>query len=95
MIDFTVRLRNPFQCQQFRNIANWTWQIAKHKYLELQFSHYAWNWIEISVDLNWRGVDHAGPWLTFNLFGYTVDLRIYDNRHWNDDTNDWETYGTD
>jgi hypothetical protein len=41
------------------------------------------------VDLNWRQTDHAGPWITLNLFGWTVDARIIDNRHWDDERNTW------
>ena len=44
------------------------------------------------MDLNWRQTDHAGPWITVNVFGWTVDLRIVDSRHWNDETNTWEVY---
>jgi hypothetical protein len=92
MIDFSIRLRNPFPCQPFRNLWNGVWRLSTHKFFELQFSRYAFNWVELSVDLNWRQTDHAGPWITVNLVGWTVDLRIVDNRHWNDETNAWETY---
>lgn len=92
MIDFGIRLRNPFACQPFRTVFCFAKQLTNHKFFELQFSRYAFNWFEVGVDLNWRQTDHAGPWLVLNLFGWTVDARITDSRHWNDETNTWETY---
>jgi hypothetical protein len=89
MIDFSVRLRNPFPCQEFRNIWCQGGKISDHKYWELQLSRYAFNWFELRVDLNWRQTDHAGPWLTVNLFGFTIDARIVDSRHWDDGINNW------
>lgn len=94
MISFDLRLRNPFCSKPFYGIVCWTKPLIQHKVFELQFSRYAFNWVEISADLNWRQTDHAGPWITINLFGWTMDVRIYDSRHWDDETNDWKTYGT-
>lgn len=89
MIDFNIRFRNPFPCRTFRGIVCWTRRVTKNKYAELQFSRYAFNWFELGLDLNWRQIDHAGPWITVNLFGWTLDARIYDHRHWDDMTNTW------
>lgn len=94
MISFDLRLRNPWHTKPFRNIACWTWQLNQHNSFELQFSRYAFNWFEVQVDLNWRQTDHAGPWITINVFGWTVDARIYDHRHWNDQTNNWDNHAT-
>ncbi len=92
MIDFGIRFRNPLPCRPFKNIWAGGHKLSTHKFVELQFSRYTFNWFELAVDLNWRQTDHAGPWITLNLFGWTVDLRIVDSRHWNDETNTWETY---
>lgn len=92
MIDFTLRFRNPWPARPFRNLWARAWQLSKHKFFELQFSHYAFNWFELGVDLNWRQTDHAGPWITLNILGWTADIRIYDNRHWDDTTNHWVDY---
>jgi hypothetical protein len=92
MIDFGIRLRNPFPCEPFQNLWAGARKLTTHKFVELQFSRYMFNWFELAVDLNWRQTDHAGPWVTFNVGGWTVDLRIVDNRHWDDETNTWATY---
>ena len=95
MIELNFRLRNPWPTRPFRTLWHREWHISQNKSFELQFSHYAFNWIELQIDLNWRQTDHAGPWITINLFGWTIDARIYDRRHWNDVTNTWKNYATD
>jgi hypothetical protein len=92
MINFWVAVRNPFKCADFKNIWNCGGLLSKNKGWEVQLSKYAYNCLEFKIDLNWRGSDHAGPWLTLNVFGYTVDARIYDCRHWNDKSNNWAIY---
>ena len=94
MIDFGLRLRNPWPANAFRNIWNGCRALTLNKNIELQFSYYAFNWFELAVDLNWRQQDHAGPWITLNIFGWTLDLRLYDRRHWDDTTNTWRPYET-
>jgi hypothetical protein len=91
MINLWVAVRNPFRCKEFCSLWNREWRLTKNKTLELQFSEYRFNILEFQLDLNWRQTDHAGPWLMINLFGYSMDLRIYDNRHWDDTTNTWGT----
>lgn len=91
MINFWVAFRNPFPVRPFRAIRCWSRQITTNKTVEFQISRYAWNWLELQVDLNWRQIDHAGPWLMIGVFGLQVDLRMYDHRHWDDQTNDWKS----
>ncbi len=91
MISVNLRIRNPFRAPQFRNIWNSVTHIKGNKYLEAQISYYAFNWVELSLDLNWRQTDHAGPWLTVNLLGLTLDVRIYDQRRWDNERDCWAT----
>ena len=91
MINIWLALRNPRSCRPFAMIWNREGRITANKSWELQFSRYAYNWLEFKLDLAWWGQDHAGPWLTINVFGWTLDARVYDRRHWNDDANDWHT----
>lgn len=92
MIKLWVAIQNPFKCKPFKDYGCTTGPISEHKSWEVQFSRYAWNLFEFNLDLNWRGSDHAGPSIELNLFGYTVTAKIYDHRHWDDDTDDWEKY---
>lgn len=89
MINFWIALRNPFPCKEFKNLWNVEGNLSTNKAWEIQLSQYAFNFFEIKIDLNWRQTDHAGPWIALNLFGLTLDLRIYDKRHWDDSTNSW------
>ena len=34
--------------------------------------------------------DHAGLFLNLTLFRFTAEFQLYDHRHWNDVSNDWE-----
>lgn len=92
MINFWIALRNPFKCRDFRNVYNIGAPITDNKYWEFQYSRYAFNWLEFKLDLNWRQTNHAGPWLTINVFGHTIDLRIWDRRDWDDSTYTWRKY---
>lgn len=54
----------------------------KSKYWELQGSYCNYNLLELNLDLNWSGQDHAGPELELAIFGYSIRFKIYDSRHW-------------
>ena len=75
-----------------------TWEIlwnkssffGKNKAVE--FNGYRTNRIiDLDLDLRFRG-DHAGARIMLGLFGHSVELHFYDTRHWDWDTNTWETY---
>lgn len=92
MIKFWLALQNPFKCDEFKNYGCKTVPLTTNKTFEIQLTHYAFNWFEINVDLSWNGRDHAGPSIELNLFGYTLDVKIYDNRHWKYSEHKWEEY---
>ncbi len=47
----------------------------------------------LSFWIRWsRKCDHAGFNLEIFLFGLRFHFNIYDCRHWDDETNDWEKY---
>jgi hypothetical protein len=89
MINIWLAVRNPFKVQPFRAVWVRDRQLSQHKTVEIQISRYAFNWLELQLDLNWRGTDHAGPWFMIGLFGWQLDIRMYDRRHWNYETNSW------
>lgn len=89
MINIWVAFRNPFPVQPFRAVWLKEKSITQHKTMEVQISRYAFNWLELQLDLNWQGTDHAGPWFMIGLMGWQLDIRMYDRRHWNHETNSW------
>jgi hypothetical protein len=89
LINIWIALRNPFPVKPFRAVWLLEKPITQHKTVEVQLSRYAFNWLELQLDLNWQGTDHAGPWLMFGLLGWQLDIRMYDHRLWNSKTNNW------
>jgi hypothetical protein len=47
-----------------------------------------------NFNIQWtRKADHAGPRLIFGIYKlFWIYLTIYDVRHWNPETNNWEEY---
>ena len=44
--------------------------------------------IDAELHLTFKG-DHAGLHTMFGLFGYSVEISIYDTRHWDRENNTW------
>jgi hypothetical protein len=43
--------------------------------------------------VNWTvRQSHGGLGIVLGLFGYNIHFNLYDNRHWDVETNDWEVY---
>jgi hypothetical protein len=89
LINIWIALRNPFPVKPFRAVWLLEKPMTQNKTVEVQLSRYAFNWLELQVDLNWQGTDHAGPWFMFGLLGWQLDIRMYDRRPWNNETNNW------
>jgi hypothetical protein len=89
LINIWIAFRNPFKVLPFKAVWLWEKPLTQYKTVEIQISRYAFNWLELQIDLNWRGTDHAGPWIMIGAFGWQLDIRVYDLRHWNNETNNW------
>jgi hypothetical protein len=92
MMYFQIALSNPFKHDPFKSYWQKDILVTKNKILEIGIYKYAWDLFEISLDLRWRGSDHAGPSFEINLLGYTARIGISDKRHWNSETNSWCNY---
>ena len=57
-----------------------------------QISYDPYTFLHASVDIVWKGCDHAGPHIEITVCGVTLELSLYDKRHWDDDNDCWETY---
>lgn len=58
----------------------WELQCEKHKNWNNYFDgHITWN----------RHCDHAGLSFYVDFFGFSVEFRIYDSRHWDYKRKDW------
>jgi hypothetical protein len=89
MININLSLINPFSDRW-----DMLWYrhglVSQYKAWELNGyrTHYL---IELSLRLNIRG-DHAGVNLELGLFGYSIELALYDTRHWDYENNCWELH---
>lgn len=69
---------------KFFNFAN--------KYFEIQADNCGFKF-ELSFELSFtRRCDHAGFRFYINVLGYFLDIMVYDNRHWDEENDDWCDY---
>jgi hypothetical protein len=86
MIRFNFDIANPFS-KRWNNCKSIHGHLTKNKNWEIELLQD--NSI-ISIEFNlsfWT--NHAGINIGFGLLGYTINVAIYDNRHWNTDTKNW------
>ena len=90
MIYFNFSLSNPF-CKPTSNrqIFIKNGKITKNKFWEIEFEQYPRTLFSIGFSLTFRQ-SHSRFNFDFGLFGYWFMLEIYDNRHWNYNTDNWE-----
>ena len=63
-----------------------------NKAWEIEGHNFGWGNL-FAFEFTWtRNCDHAGLSLKLGLFGYQVEGRFYDSRHWDYDTNDYVVY---
>lgn len=94
MIKAALQIRNPFAKD---NSCKFDWNktisLTKNKTLEVQlWKSSCYNLFLFSVDLSWRGSDHAGPELNIEILGLDFTIKIYDNRHWDYENGTWQSY---
>ena len=92
MIHLNFAITNPYAKDNFKNLYCHIWQLAENKYLELQCFHESRRLLAANISITWRGYDHAGPEVEFVILGYSLSIRVYDNRHWNHTTDTWEKH---
>jgi hypothetical protein len=94
MIKTNIAIRNPFAKDAPVKFDFWkALVITKNKSFEFQIWHGSMYCLfEFSLDLSWRGCDHAGPSLYISLFGWDVTFKLYDNRHWDYKNGTWQLH---
>lgn len=96
MLKANFSIYNPYFTEDdgsFRNLFCSERGITEHKSYCFEITHYERDWLEFEFGLSWRGEDHAGLNFTLGLLTYSMHFRVYDNRHWNHETNAWYTKG--
>ena len=94
MIDLRFTLSNPFARYYkipWKPFYQRAFSLSKNKTLEIEICKSAYELIEFELGTSFRGHDHAGPKVAFNLFGLDIRIQMIDNRHWDYETNRWST----
>lgn len=89
MIRLTSTIKAWHPLDTFLNYYSRTKQLSEHKFIEFENIYSGQYWFHFSLDLNWRGEDHAGPELELGLWGHEIRVKLYDNRHWNYKESRW------
>ncbi len=87
MIYCKFNIRNPWS-NRWDNISCYSGQISQHKFWELQFMKTT-DLICFEFSYNIKQ-DHAGLQIEFGLAGYNACFQLYDNRHWDEELNEWQ-----
>lgn len=89
MIRLNFNLRNPWS-SRFENIKCWAGKtFFKNKCWEFELLKTT-DILSLSFAFTVRQ-DHAGLDIEAGILGYCLHFNFYDNRHWDDDSNRWET----
>lgn len=89
---FNIRLTivKPWHKNDFKYIWMKDGNISKNKAWSIEICKDSFDLFLFDLDFSWRGCDHAGPSLLLGLLSYFIHVKMYDKRHWNYDTNDWQ-----
>ena len=95
MINFSFSIVDPWAKDKnnYKHFALWSKKLSTNWAAELQISKFSsYSLFEFRIATHWRGMDHAGPEIYFELFGYMFACKIYNTRHWDYETGTWATY---
>ena len=91
---FSLRTQISLPFDHFKNLGCVSVGIGTHTAWELEHTYYSGSLLDIDISWGIRE-DHAGFEFCLGLFGYGINFRIYDTRHWNSNTKTWEEYNFD
>ena len=96
MIRAGFSIKNLFKHQKTSKVTNYfykTKRISKNKTFEIQIAKIEKYYLfKLDIDLELSGHDHAGPKFELELFGFMIDICLFDIRHWDYENNTWEQY---
>ena len=94
MLNFSLKLLNPFCKEYFENIFCTAWQLSKNKFLEFEITYFSKTIIDIDFSITTK-CDHAGVSLEVGILCISMHINLYDSRHWNETTDAWKIYYPD
>ncbi len=79
MVSLYFNLTNPFTKSVWKPLWTYDKYLTEYKVCEFQLTR---NNTIFEIEFSWTtNCDHPGVSLGFGLFGYVVDIGIYDTRH--------------
>lgn len=92
ILNLRLELTNPFdRWDYFSNLGCISGMLTRFKAWELEHSYYSP--LLFDLELRWtHSTDHAGIEFGIGVLGYGIHFRIYDTRHWNPETKQYEEY---
>lgn len=91
MIRFELLINIPLHIGSFNNYFSKSLKLYNHKYIEFEFVNIPGLFFTIYGDTTYTERDHAGPELFFGVLQHVIHIKIYDNRHWDYELNNWES----
>ncbi len=91
MIKIRLEIQNPWSKDLFKDIGSVSGKLTKNKSWELQHTFYDGMLLDCTLECT-RQRDHAGLEIVLGVLTYGVHFRIYDNRHWDYEHNNWKEY---
>lgn len=71
-----------------------TWQLTKHKFLEIESYGGTDDLIGFVFRIAWRS-DHEGLMFDLSFLRQSISIQLYDNRHWDNEKNTYVVYEGD
>lgn len=66
--------------------------VTKNKSFEIHFAKFG-SFFDFDVNMKWRRkCDHGGIYFDIQLFGFFFEMNLSDDRHWNHETNTFQSY---
>lgn len=94
MFRFELTIRNPLYIGEFKNFYCKEEEITStdNKCYSFELLYFPEVLFQVEVDINWRGMDHAGPSMMVVFCGFAVSAKLYDRRHWDNENDCWKIY---
>jgi hypothetical protein len=97
MIFLKFQISNPFISNgvslKQRDFILFDKPLTKNKSFSIQLTKWkAHKILDFSLDTHLTGQHHAGIEFQIELIGLFLDIKFYDNRHWDYENNTWEVY---
>lgn len=88
IVKIHITVPNHLWKNRWKSIKWWTGRTPiDHKFWEIQITK---SFDLLCIECDWTArQDHAGASIKIGLLGYEISGSIYDYRHWNTKTNDW------